>query len=116
MHDCEEFSDRLRHKSLEGVAITERDPLGEMETLGVLYFPELRSQVGAYGIAHRKHITASATVAYELSTAGTDLVLRQAHFDKFKSEFNDRTEALMLARKALDAAARLLLMQIAGIE
>ena len=47
-HECEVYLDRQRDSAFEGKIMTpERDPIGELETLAVLYFPdfpELKSE------------------------------------------------------------------------
>jgi hypothetical protein len=116
MHDCEEFTDRFRNTCMDGNPPTERNPIGEMETLGTLYFPELKSLVDAYGAAHRQHIIFGIELVQGLMAAGTDSTARQTHFSKYMGEFQKRTTASSVARNGLNATARQLVVQVAGID
>jgi hypothetical protein len=112
MHDSENYSDRFRNASMEGVVANERDPIGEMETLGVLYFPELKPQIDEYVRAHRQHSVYGAELVQGLLSAGDNSVTRQTHYDKFLAEFPKRTAASAIARNGLNAAARQLIVEI----
>jgi hypothetical protein len=115
MHDCDAFADRFRSQSIDGVSNTERDPVGEMETLGVLYFPELKAEVHEYAAAHRQHKLAGSTLANGLIQDKDVSHKRQAHYDAYMSGYQDRLAATSLAQSKLNAAARRLLVQIVGI-
>jgi hypothetical protein len=115
MHDCDEFADRFRTTSLEGVTYNERDPVGELETLGILYFPELKDEVFGYAAAHRQHIVAGSVLANELIRDRTDLAKREVHYAAYMSGYQDRLSATSVAQRKLNSAARRLLVQIVGI-
>jgi len=115
MHDCDAFADRFRSISLEGKSNSERDPVGEMETLGVIYFPELKLEVDEYVAAHRQHRLAGSTLADGLIQDKDDHK-RQAHYNAYISGYHDRLTATSLAQGKLNAAARRLLTQIVGVE
>jgi hypothetical protein len=114
MHDCEEFADRHRHSSIDGKPSVERNPAGEMETLGVLYFPELKSELDLYLAAYRQHILFGSNLITELLSAGTDTAARKVPYAKYMSGFSDRHKASKEALANLNAGARLLLLEIAG--
>ncbi|WP_298105738.1 hypothetical protein [Bradyrhizobium sp.] len=116
MHECDAFADRFRHISIEGVVSTERDPVGEMETIGALYFPELQTEIFDYALAHRQHKLAGSSLATNVIQSRDDLAKRQFHFDAYTSGYEDRLNATSLAQSKLNAAARRLLVQIVGLD
>lgn len=117
MHDCDAFADRYRSTAMEGnTDNNDRDPVGEMESLGVIYFPELKNEINEYTLAHRQHKFAGAQLATALIQDKDDWHKRQAHYDAYMAGYQDRINATNLAQSKLNAAARTLLVEIVGLD
>ncbi|HZC81483.1 MAG TPA: hypothetical protein VE222_07140 [Nitrospiraceae bacterium] len=114
LHDCDAYLDRHRHNAAEGKVIPERDPQTEIDTISVLYFPELRKEALEFSHAYRMEIILGNVLVQELLNAGQDHNARQNAYDKFSAQF-DPTEALERAAM-LRNAARKVIVDIMGVE
>ena len=98
-----------RRRALAGAgkaATPERTPINELDALGALYFPELKSEVDLFVSICRKDRLAIAEFSGAVLKAGNDiqaLAAANKNYDKWNPA------ALSLARDTLTSAARSLL-------
>jgi hypothetical protein len=115
-HNCSDYLDLCRDRYIDGKVVTERDPHEEIDTLVDLYLPELRTEATAFSLGYLNLKRCAIDLWKELSSAGSDLVARQAAFDKFQGEWTKGYPDLLFARTTLTTAARKLLVKIMGVE
>jgi hypothetical protein len=116
MHDCSDYLDLCRSRYIDGEEVTERDPHGELDTLVDLYLTELRTEASGFSLAYLKQKQSAIDLRVELLAAGSDLVVRQVAFDKFRGEWTKGYADLQRACATLTTAARELLVEIMGVE
>jgi hypothetical protein len=108
MHECEDYLNRRRALAGAGKAATpERTPINELDALGALYFPELKSEVDLFVSICRKDRLAIAEFSGAVLKAGNDIQALAAANKNYDSKWNPA--ALSLARDTLTSAARSLL-------
>ena len=85
LHDCEAYRERLRTSAAVGQPPNERDPVSELRSIAVLYFPEMETEVAAYAASHNQLVMAALTMASEIASCGTDLIARKQAVDKYNA-------------------------------
>jgi hypothetical protein len=116
MNDCDHFRDLHRASSIDGVTYKERDPIGEMDTLCSLYFPELRRAVSAYMAAHRAQISADSNLVVGLMKAGQDTAAQDREYEVWGAKRDERFEASRVTTNHMNEQARALLLDIVQLE
>jgi hypothetical protein len=109
MHECDTYLKTHRF----GEEFLLHDPVSELDTIGTLYFPELRSEVYAFTKAARDDVTASFNLREALLGA-SDPEIRRKTIDEFLAKYD--TGPLSRASNTLRDAARKLLVEIMGVD
>jgi hypothetical protein len=77
-HECELYLDQRRGSAIEGKSGTPaRDCISELDVLGALYFPELKSEVDRVVINCREQLGLMTELAMAILKAGNDQAARQ---------------------------------------
>jgi hypothetical protein len=114
-HDCSAYLKRQHLGALDGKVFEEADPLGKVETIATLYFPEVANETYTFGLVCRERGSANLTLAHEVigAKAANDPDAMQAAIDKYKVQM---TPAVARADRELKQAARKLLVEILNLE
>jgi hypothetical protein len=91
----------------------ESDPGDQLDTIVVLYLPELSSEVDAYLEARRQRMKAGLALAREIRNAGTEKDASDRAVDKYIAEWGSE---LNRTTAALRRAARQLVVSIMGVD
>jgi hypothetical protein len=117
MHDCEAFLDQLRRRAVKGeLEMGERDPMGPLQTIGDLYFLELRSEVYRFASKWRELAMMGMDHALAVSAMGAEPDAYRAAHKIFREQWASGYKQLLEARHELTTAARHLLVSIMGVE
>ena len=74
MHECEADLDRRRNAAVEGSYFqSERDLIGELDTLSTLYAPELSKEVHEFFLAFNQERFAFLELGKDIAKAGNDI-------------------------------------------
>jgi hypothetical protein len=116
-HDCLAFLNQLRSRAVKGEFETgERDPVGPLNTIGELYFPELRNEVFHFCSKWRELATMGMQHALTVSSMGADVDAYRTAHDIFKEKWGPGYKELLEAHYELTNAARRLLVEIMGVD
>jgi hypothetical protein len=117
MHECEIYLDRLRSSCSGGNPLDDkRDPINELDAIGILYFPELRNAVSDFYQPSKKIVVTALDLGQAISKAGNDLDARQSAYDTYNPRFGALYKELTHARHDLTAAARSMLERIMNVD
>jgi len=113
MHECEAFLERHRSACIHGNVLNEGYPVGEIETLGTLYFPELENEIYEFAQCFRTRIATGLRLVQELIDARDDAAATQNLLSKYSGKFSgaDLPQAIIDLQKA----SRRLLLEIAEL-
>jgi hypothetical protein len=118
LHECEQYADRRRTRALEGKGAEEgdHDPAQKLQTLGILYFPQLSKQIGDYLAVHRNLMVATIKLAQDVSRSGGHQPAYGEATAEFKSSWNHYLPRSLTLAHELRTAARSIMVKIVGIE
>jgi hypothetical protein len=117
LHDCREYLHEYWHELLEGnILYHERNPIDEVNTIIILYFPELKNEYNAFQKAHLEQARAMHDYRAQLLKAGSDRAAQQDAMIKFGEGSGLRNEAFGDSVAQVETAGRNLLTQIMGVE
>ena len=115
MHECELYLDQRRDSASEGKAgPPARDCISELDVLGALYFPELKSVVDRFVINCREQLALMNRFGMAMLQAGNDQAARQIAYNNFASQW--RPGDIRADQYALTQAARVLLGRIMNVD
>jgi hypothetical protein len=89
-------------------------PLGQLQIISDLYFPELAIQVGKFSIACREQIQAGIKLRQSLLNAREDKEARDKAYELYRAEYN-HAAILALAQELRKSARELLLSRIMNL-
>ena len=115
-HDCNDYLDQLVHNAAERKVLEVRDPLGEFKTIADIYFPELKTAVGAYSLAYIKHRNDLQNILIDFLTIPPNILLPKPLTDKLDSATKANWTPIFNAHDELTSAASYLLRIIMEID
>jgi hypothetical protein len=115
-HDCRQYLERHRVKSIDAEFVTERDPISELDSLATLYFPELNKEVSDFAIPSRNLILAGSILVRDLLQANNDMTIREIAYDKYTKQLDVEYPKITDAGTKLTAAAHSLVLKIMNMK
>ena len=115
VHDCEAYRERLRTGAAAGQPPNERDPVSELRSIAILYFPEMETVVTAYAASHNQLVMAALTMASEIASCGTDIIARKQAVDKYNASAATLSPEIHAAVSLLHHDARQALAKVLDV-
>jgi len=117
-HECEVYLDRQRDSAFEGkIMMPERDPIGELETLATLYFPdfpELKSEVERLVSICRQYFLQTHRLAMAVQQSGNNQTAKADAQNNFLNTYDFRD--FRNFQNTVTVAARSVLERIMNVD